>query len=75
MEQPASAEIQEEANALIINVNDDSESQREVNGPTGNESHNRKADREGNLFQLPLTTLLPSLCLPRNSLNCTGVKV
>jgi hypothetical protein len=51
MEQSASAEIQEEANALIINVNDNSESQREVNGPTGNESHDRKADREGNLLQ------------------------
>jgi hypothetical protein len=51
MEQSASAEIQEEANALIINVNDNSGSQREANVTTGNESHNRKADREGNLLQ------------------------
>jgi hypothetical protein len=48
MEESASAEIQEEANAWIINVNEYSESQREADSPIGNESQNGEVDREAN---------------------------
>jgi hypothetical protein len=47
MEESASAEIQE-LDALVINVNDNSESKREVTSPSGNETQNGEADREGN---------------------------
>jgi hypothetical protein len=50
MEQSASAEIQEEANALIINVNGNFESEREANGPSGNESQNGEVARGANLL-------------------------
>jgi hypothetical protein len=48
MKESASAEMQEELNALIINGNENSESQREANSPSGNESQGREVDREAN---------------------------
>ncbi|XP_059446596.1 putative UPF0481 protein At3g02645 [Corylus avellana] len=44
MKESASAEMQGEANALIINGNENSESQREANSPSGNESQSREAN-------------------------------
>jgi hypothetical protein len=46
MEESASAEIQEEANALIINVKENSESEWEANNSSGNGSQNGEVDRE-----------------------------
>jgi hypothetical protein len=54
MAESASAEIQEEANALIINVNENSESEWEANSASGNESQNGEVDREANLLDRAL---------------------
>jgi hypothetical protein len=48
MEASASAEIQEEANTVIINVNENSESQMEPKSLSGNESQSEEVDREAN---------------------------
>ncbi|XP_062177337.1 UPF0481 protein At3g47200-like [Alnus glutinosa] len=47
MEESASAEIQE-ANAWVVNVNENSESEREANSSSGNGSQNGEVDREAN---------------------------
>jgi hypothetical protein len=43
MGESASTEIQEEANAWIINVNENSESQREPKSLSGNESQSEES--------------------------------
>ena len=49
MEELASAEIQEEANASIINnVNENSKGEWEANSTSRNESQNGEVDREAN---------------------------
>jgi hypothetical protein len=58
MAESASTEIQEEANALTINVNENSESEWEVNSASENESQNGEIDREVNLLDKPLANKL-----------------
>ncbi|XP_062177918.1 uncharacterized protein LOC133882718 [Alnus glutinosa] len=74
MAESASAEIQEEANALIINVNENSESEWEANSASGNESQKGKVDTEANLLDRALanniTQMLESLEPPLSPECC-----
>jgi hypothetical protein len=78
MAESASAEIQEEANALIINVNENSKSEWEANSASGNESQNGEVYREANFLDRALAnniTQMPESLEPPLSPECCIYRV
>jgi hypothetical protein len=69
MAESASAEIQEEANALIINVNENSESEWGANSASRNESQTGEVDTEANLLDRALANNI-TLILKRSEPEC-----